>query len=139
MTKRGILITESDMSRLSRLLESALNFFRRDRPYLEILEEELIRARVVPADQMPEGVVVLNSRVRVRDLSTGRQMVYKLVFPRDANAGEDRLSVLAPIGTAILGRQVGDIVECRVPAGVRRLKLEEIDHATAPNSIESAA
>jgi regulator of nucleoside diphosphate kinase len=139
MTKHRILITQSDMSRLNRLLESALSFFRRDRPYLETLEEELSRAKVVSAEEMPASVVVLNSRVRVRDLRTGQQAVYELVFPRDANVGEERLSVLAPIGTAILGRRVGDIVECRAPAGGRRLKLEGIEEVKAPISFESAA
>ncbi len=140
MRRRTILIANSDMDRLRRLLESALNFLRRDRPYLEALEQELNNARVVPTEKMPQDVVVLNSRVRIRDLNTGKQMVYKLVFPRDSHAGEDRLSILAPIGTAIFGRRVGDVVECSTPAGVRRLKLEQIEEiAKAPMPLESAA
>jgi regulator of nucleoside diphosphate kinase len=137
---RTILITHSDMSRLRRLLESALNFLRRDRPYLETLEQELANARVVPTEKIPPDVVVLNSRVRIRDLNTDKQMVYTLVFPRDSHAGEDRLSVLAPIGTAVLGRRAGDVVECRTPAGVRKLKLEEVDEIPkGPLPVESAA
>jgi regulator of nucleoside diphosphate kinase len=142
MTQRKILITRSDMSRLRRLLESALNFLRRDRPYLETLEQELDQARVVPTEEMPQNVVVLNSRVRIRDLNTGEQMVYKLVFPKDSFTGKGRLSVLAPIGTAILGRRGGDVVECSVPTGVRKLKIEEVEEgeiSREPMPLEGAA
>ncbi len=142
MRTRKILITRSDMSRLRRLLESALNFLRRDRPYLETLERELNQARVVPTEEIPQNIVVLNSRVRIRDLKTGQQMVYTLVFPRDSYAGEDRLSVLAPIGTAILGQRLGDVVECSVPASVRKLRIEEVEVeeiSKEPMPLESVA
>ena len=141
MGHRTMLITHSDMSRLRRLLASALlNFLRRDRPYLETLERELNNARVVPTEKIPQDVVVLNSRVRIRDLNTGKQMVYTLVFPKDSHAGQDRLSVLAPIGTAILGQRVGSVVECSTPAGVRTLKLEEVQEISKePMPLEGAA
>jgi regulator of nucleoside diphosphate kinase len=140
MGHRTILITDSDMSRLRRLLEYALNFLRRDRPYLETLEQELHNARVLPSEQMPQDVVALNSRVRIRDLKTGKEMVYTLVFPRDSHVGEDRLSVLAPIGTAVLGQRLGDIVECSVPAGVRLLKIEQVGETSKePMPLEGAA
>jgi len=139
VTQRTILITHSDMSRLHRLVESALNFLRRDRPHLETLEDELDHARVVPTEEMPQNVVMLNSRVRLRDLDTGKRTVYTLVFPRDSHVGEDRLSVLAPIGTAILGRRMGDVVECSVPGGVRKLEIEEVQEISrAPMPLEGA-
>lgn len=133
MKERTILITSSDMSRLRRLLESARNLFRHDRPYLEVLKLELETAKVVESDHIPRDVVTLNSRVYIRDLDTGKQMVCTVVFPKDSNASEDRLSVLAPVGTAVLGRRVGDIFECRVPVGIKRLKLEGVEsEARAP-------
>ena len=140
MKQRTILITSSDMSRLRRLLESAWNLFRHDRPYLEVLKQELEAAKVVESDHIPRDVVMLNSRVHIRDLDTGKQMVCTVVFPKDSNASEDRLSVLAPVGTAVLGRRVGDIFECKVPAGVRRLKLEAIEtEGSAPLAVARAA
>jgi regulator of nucleoside diphosphate kinase len=140
MRQRTILITDSDMNRLRHLLESALNFFRRDRPYLETLKQELNDARVVTTEQMPQDVVVLNSRIRIVDLNTGKQAAYKLVFPRDSHVGNDRLSVLAPIGTAILGRRAGEVVECSTPAGLRKLKLEEVERIPKePMALEGAA
>jgi len=140
MNERTILITSSDMSSLCRLLESAWNLFRHDRPYLEVLKQELEAAKVVESDHIPRDVVMLNSRVHIRDLDTGKQMVCTVVFPKDSNASEDRLSVLAPVGTAVLGRRVGDIFECKVPAGVRRLKLEAIEtEGSAPLAVAIAA
>jgi|ERR1700687_2077231 regulator of nucleoside diphosphate kinase len=127
MKERTILITSADMSRLRRLLESALNLFRHDRPYLDALKQELEAAKVVENEELPRDLVTLNSRVHIRDLDTGKEMICSVVFPKDSYVSADRLSVLAPIGTAVLGRRVGDIFECRVPAGVRRLKLESIE------------
>jgi len=68
----------------------------------------------------------MNSQVRIRDLEAGRVMVYTLVFPQDADASQGKISVLAPIGTALLGYRVGDMIECKVPAGVKRLRVEEV-------------
>ena len=132
MKKRTILISPSDMSRLRRLLESALTLSRHDRPYLDALKQELEAAKVVESEHIPCDLVTLNSRVHIRDLDTGKRIVGTVVFPKDSYAGDDRLSVLAPIGTAVLGRRVGDVFECRVPAGVRHLKLEGIETETSP-------
>ena len=140
MRQRKIIITISDMNRLRKLLESALNFLRSDRPYLENLEQELTNAQIVATGEIPQNIVALNSRVRLRDLKTGEQMVYTLVFPKDSNASEERLSVLAPIGTAILGQRAGDIVECRAPARVRKLKIEEVTEVSGGTMpLEAAA
>jgi regulator of nucleoside diphosphate kinase len=140
MTERTILITAADMSRLRRLLESALNLFRHDRPYLDALKQELEAAKVVEAEDIPRDLVTLNSRVHIRDLDSGKEMVCSVVFPKDSYVSADRLSVLAPVGTAVLGRRVGDIFECKIRAGVRRLKLEGIEtEASTPLLVAKAA
>jgi regulator of nucleoside diphosphate kinase len=140
MKERTILITSADMCRLRRLLESALHLFRHDRPYLDALKQELEAAKVVESQELPRDLVTLNSRVHIRDLDTGKEMACSIVFPKDSYVSDDRLSVLAPIGTAVLGRRVGDIFECRVPSGIRRLKLEGIEtEASAPLPVAKAA
>jgi regulator of nucleoside diphosphate kinase len=53
-------------------------------------------------------------------------MIYSLVFPNEADADEGRISILAPVGTAMIGYRVGDVIEWQVPSGLRRLKVEEI-------------
>jgi regulator of nucleoside diphosphate kinase len=124
--KRSLVITETNMERLRHLLESAKKFLSRDRQYLNDLEEELDNAEVVPANQVPGDVVTMNSTVRVKDLDAGLDLTYTLVFPRDANYNEHKISVFAPIGTALLGYRRGDVIEWKVPAGRKRLKVEEI-------------
>jgi regulator of nucleoside diphosphate kinase len=68
----------------------------------------------------------MRSKVRLRDLDTGEEMVYTLVFPSEANFDEGKISVLAPVGTAMLGYRVGSLIEWEVPSGRRRLKVEEL-------------
>jgi regulator of nucleoside diphosphate kinase len=68
----------------------------------------------------------MNSRVRLRDLDSGEKMQISLVYPSAADASAKKVSVLAPIGTAILGYRTGDTIEWEVPAGVRRLKIEDV-------------
>jgi regulator of nucleoside diphosphate kinase len=68
----------------------------------------------------------MNSRVRLKDLETNEEKVYTLVFPSEADLSQQKISVLAPIGTAILGYRIGDTVEWRVPAGVKNMRIEDI-------------
>ena len=126
MKRRGIYITEVDMNRLQGLLETGSQFGHRDKKHLLELEDELNRARVVPSKDIPEDVITMNSKVRLRDLGSGQEIVYSLVFPGDANVAENKISVLAPIGTALIGYRVGDTIEWKVPGGLKKLKVEEI-------------
>ncbi len=68
----------------------------------------------------------MNSKVALSDIDTSEEMTYTIVFPKDANIDEGKISVLAPMGTAMLGYRVGDIIEWQVPAGKRRIKIEKI-------------
>ncbi len=126
MEPRDIYITNYDLSRLKELLQVSLSFAEKDRELLESLQEELDRAHIVESTAIPHDVVTMNARVRLRDLETNEEMIYTLVFPSEANVAQQKISVLAPIGTAILGYRIGDTVEWRVPAGIRRLRIEEI-------------
>ncbi len=137
MVQHDLYITETDMEKLRRLLHSAKNSGTKDREHLAMLEEEIDRARTVSASRVPEDVVTMNSRVRMTDLATSKEMTYTLVFPRDADFTQGKISVLAPIGTAILGYRVGDVIEWNVPGGRRKLRLDEILHQ--PAAAERAA
>ncbi len=68
----------------------------------------------------------MNSTVRLKDLDTEKEMIYTVVFPSDADVAQNKISVLAPIGTALIGYRVGDIITWKVPAGLRKLRVEEI-------------
>jgi regulator of nucleoside diphosphate kinase len=70
----------------------------------------------------------MNSKVRVTDLDSGRTFSYQIVFPRDADISKDMISVLAPLGTALIGYRTGSEIEWRVPGGTRRLRIDAIEY-----------
>jgi regulator of nucleoside diphosphate kinase len=132
MTERSIamngktaVITEADFDKLSGLVRS-----RQGRatygPRASALEQELGRGEVVAPMNVAKGVVTMNSRVRIRDLASDEGETFTLVYPHEANIDHGLLSVLAPLGTALLGAKVGDEVEVNAPAGLRRIKVERI-------------
>jgi regulator of nucleoside diphosphate kinase len=126
MGERTIYVTEFDQERLSSLLDGTRSWNNKDRDYLTRLEQELEWAQMVPPRDIPNDVVTMNSQARIRDLDSDEEMVFTLVFPVEADYERGRLSVLAPIGTALLGYRAGDTVEWEVPGGVRRLKIEQV-------------
>jgi len=126
MSKKLIYITENDTKRLRELIMVAREFDNGDKKYLKELEDELDKGEVVNSQDIPNDVITMNSKIRLRDINTQKDMVYWLVFPDDSNADQGKISILAPIGTALLGYKVGDIIEWKVPAGVTKLKVEEI-------------
>jgi regulator of nucleoside diphosphate kinase len=71
-------------------------------------------------------VITMRSKARLLDIDSGKEVVYSLVFPNEADLEKGKISVLAPIGTAMIGYKVGDIIEWEVPAGLRRLRVEEV-------------
>ena len=126
MSGKTIRITEFDLERLQKLLNDAKYTEYRKSQYLEKLQMELSRAEIVSPQNVPGGVITMNSTVCLLDLDTGEEEIYTLVFPEDAELGQGKISILAPIGTAMLGYEVGDVFEWEVPAGKRRLRVEKI-------------
>jgi len=125
--KRGdLIVSDADRKRLEALIDSARIDCRVREDHLTALEAELGRARVIPTDEVPADVVTMNSVVRLRDLDSNEMEVYELVYPTDADMALNRISILAPVGTAILGYRLGDAIEWPVPAGLRRLRVEEV-------------
>lgn len=124
--ERSIYITEFDLTRLEELLDKIDTEGSRDSRHLQELEDELLRAEVVEPQQIPADVVTMNSRIALKDLATGEEMVYELVFPSDARLEENRISILAPVGTALLGYRAGDTISWKVPGGTRKIKITKI-------------
>jgi regulator of nucleoside diphosphate kinase len=125
MRNRSIVITESDARMLRGLLAARISSAR-DQGHLEELSLELERAQVVDASEVPPDVITLHTRVRVLDLTSGERREIELVAPSEANVAANRISVLAPLGTALLGYREGDEVEWEMPGGLRRLKIEQV-------------
>lgn len=126
MSERAIQITELDRKRLLDLIRDAQSGEYRKSVYLENLRGELERAEVVAPERIAGDVITMNSTVTLTDQDTGEEETYTLVYPEYADTLQGKISILAPIGTAMLGYRVGDIFEWEVPAGKRRLKVEKI-------------
>jgi regulator of nucleoside diphosphate kinase len=114
-------ITQFDHDRLWRLAGRA-----GERPAADDLENQLDRATVVPARQVPPDVVTMNSEVEVEDVDTGARKILTIVFPEAADARAGKVSVLAPLGVAVLGSRVGEVLECQLPGGLRRLRVNHL-------------
>jgi regulator of nucleoside diphosphate kinase len=121
-----IVMSRGDANRLRSLVASERARRSQDREHLADLEHELDRANVVEGQLLPGDRVAVNSSVRVRDLDAGTSHDYTLVWPSHANAAERRISVLAPMGTALLGCRAGARVEWHMPGGLVRLLIEEV-------------
>lgn len=125
MNGSSLIVNKTDYGRLAELLQSAY-FGTRDRPYLQTLKDELASSRRTPPARVPKGVVTMRSRVRVRDLDSDEVETFTLVYPDEANLDEGMLSVLSPLGSAVFGAKVGDVVTRRLPGGILSVKVEEI-------------
>ena len=126
--QRPIVVTRPDLDRVRRLIESTRGRRRWEEVHLMALAEELDDAQVVDPEGVPPDVVTMRSRVSVRDMVSGDLATYTLSYPVEADIEAGRLSVLAPIGAALLGYREGDVVEWPAPGGVRVLKIERLLH-----------
>lgn len=123
-----IHISEADERRLRALIALAPRVEARERQYLSRLETELDRAMIVAKDRLPADVISMNSRVELEDVSDGSVLTYTLVFPEDSDPSEGKISILAPIGTSMIGYRVGDEYEWEVPSGKMRLRVLTVEH-----------
>jgi regulator of nucleoside diphosphate kinase len=124
MNERHIYVTVKDMERLGRLVLAAISDAP-DLAPLRALDRELDRAQGVRPEDVPPDVVTMNSKLRLTDLSAGKEHVVTLVYPDQAN-DDDRVSILSPLGTALLGYRVGDEIRWEVPGGNLHLRIEEL-------------
>lgn len=121
-----ICITEVDAARLRRLLDSDLARKATDTESLRRLEHELDRARVVPRSELPPDAIAMHSTVELEDLTDGDLLTYTLVYPEQADPANGRISILAPLGMAMLGYRVGDVFEWPVPNGTIRVRVRRL-------------
>lgn len=118
--ERKVYVTETDLSRLEALVNSSQS------PNLDLLRDELADATVVKATEVPPDVVTMNSRIKFLDLDTQDEVEITLVYPHAADAGAGKISILAPVGSAVFGLSVGDEIAWPMPGGNRRLKITSV-------------
>ena len=117
-----IYLTHEDLDVLSRLVDEHGGRFAR-------LEDELARAVVVPRQEIPRDVVTMNSRVVFENETTGERREVTLVYPREANIDAGKISVLVPVGTALLGLRVGQSIDWELPSGeTHRYRIIEVPY-----------
>ena len=123
----AISLTEPDYNRLKHLLAELTRQSRSMQTEVDTLEEILELARVVQSEKVPESVVTMNSRVLFKDVHTREQGTVTIVYPDDAAPSGGKISVLSPVGTALLGESEGNEVELPLPHGrTRRIKIVEV-------------
>jgi regulator of nucleoside diphosphate kinase len=109
-----IYLTQNDMDRLLKLVEAQPG------KRFDKLESELVRANVVPREKIPRDVVTMNSRVIFEYETTREQREITLVYPGSADIDAGRVSVLVPVGTALLGLRVGQSIDWELPGGEKQ-------------------
>ena len=116
-----IILTESDYERLIELA----GFTTAE---ADILRQNLSVARKIPKDKIGNAYVTMNSRVLLKELKSGRNMEISLTYPRDAQPSQRKVSVLSPIGLALLGRKERDVVSWRIPTGVGKFEIVKVTY-----------
>jgi len=120
----GIVMSSRDMDRLEALLDSLPD---QSIPGVNALRDELDRADVVEPADVPPTVVTMNSTVRFRMASSEKDFSLTLVYPKDVDGSAGKLSILAPVGSALLGLSVGDEIEWPRPGGgTMQLTIAEV-------------
>jgi regulator of nucleoside diphosphate kinase len=121
---KPIQLTDKDYKQLHQMVQVQ---HQHARPYeVDGLSSELKRARILPSRDIPADVITMNSIVQIKETKSAADMEITIVYPQDANLQKRWISVLAPVGTAILGCQVGDEVEWKVLDNILTYKVEKI-------------
>lgn len=127
MNTSPITITDIDLQRLARLITN------QDSEAADVLDAELARAEVVLQRDVADDVVTMNSEVLYEDLANGARRQVRVVYPKDADPDRGWVSVLAPLGSALLGLRVGQTIDWHMPNGVRRLLILGVPYQPEAN------
>jgi|WetSurMetagenome_2_1015567.scaffolds.fasta_scaffold228127_2 regulator of nucleoside diphosphate kinase len=123
---KQIFITDFDMKRFRWLIDNSYRFDQKYKNDFANLDKELKNAKVVEPKDIPSDVITMNSKFKIKDFSTNEETIYTLVFPFDADMENIGLSVLAPLGMAVIGYRVGDEIEFEDSSDKRKVYIEEI-------------
>ncbi|MCC6532313.1 MAG: nucleoside diphosphate kinase regulator [Burkholderiales bacterium] len=123
----AIVLTEQDFKRLKQLLAQLARQARGMQAGLETLESILDFARVVQREEVPVNVVTMNSRVMFEDVQTRENGTVTVVYPADADPSRRKISILSPVGAALIGEATGAEVELPLPHGqTRRIRILDV-------------
>ena len=129
MNKKNILITKNDREKLLQLIEDIEKHVQCDnekKALLFNLKVKLNCTSIVSPQDIPPTYVTMNSKFQYLNIGSGKISTYSLVFPEEASIDQNKISIISPVGIAVLGQSVGDLVECKLPFGVAYLKVLHI-------------
>ena len=131
-----VFVTHYDARRISLLTGSASKVEPAVRTLVSGLSDKIRRAVALPPQAIPENIITLDSRFRLRDLAAGESRIYTLVMPKQADITQNRISILSPLGACVYGHATGDEVACLTPTGVRRLRIGAILYQPEANGLD---
>ena len=121
-----LIISRVDYARIKKCINNAQTNRSVNKIEAENLLNELESAKIVEPEKMPSDVVTMNSIVKLVFLNTEKRVEFQIVYPDNANLKENKISIFSPIATALIGYKVSDEIEWIVPAGLTKIKIEEI-------------
>ena len=124
MTK--LILSKLDYLRIQKCIDEAKQLKSITSSESESLMKELDSAKILEPEKIPSNVVTMNSIVKISFLNSNKQIQFQIVYPRQANVREQKISIFSPIATALIGYKVGDEVEWIVPAGLTKIRIDEI-------------
>ncbi len=125
-TQNKILILKEDYLLLNACVKNTKMVTMKESHPTRTLSEELKRAVLVDRDDFPEDVIRLNSVVTIKDMGNGNEISLRIVLPEFADIKQKKISVLAPMGTALIGFKKGDSVTWQMPSGIKKLLILEV-------------
>lgn len=125
---KKIKVTELDYARIKKAIIMARERYHADVTNLDNLAFEINRAEKINSEKIPPKVVTMNSEVRLLNEDTKKEILVKLVYPNEANFKKGLVSILSPLGTALLGYEVGDQVLFEAPKGQVTMTIKEITY-----------
>ncbi len=123
---KNITLTRTDYDRLKAMVSVDLDPSDPDKRVLRDLRGELDRAIIVDSKDIDPNVVTMNSCVRIRDLDSSEENEYTIVYPQAADFKKGKISILVPLGTALIGYRKGDVIEWNMPGGIRKIKVVSV-------------
>ncbi|MBL1214040.1 MAG: hypothetical protein HND52_11835 [Ignavibacteriae bacterium] len=124
--KKSIYITDFDMRRFKWLANNAAKFDELYKKNIYRLEKELEKALIVEPKEIPPSVITMYTTYKIKDLATDKENTYTLVFPFDADTGQNKISILTQIGVSSIGLSSGDVIEFEDASGKRKIEIVEI-------------
>ncbi|GAB1453350.1 nucleoside diphosphate kinase regulator [Draconibacterium sp.] len=121
-----LIINSLDYSRIKKCISDAKQFRSINAGEAEKLMNELNSAKIVMPEKMPSDVVTMNSIVKLSFLNNNKQVQFQIVYPEQANLKENKISIFSPIATALIGYKIADEIEWIVPAGLTKIRIDEI-------------